>query len=55
MADLIVLGGTAAVEKAAADAGTTVNVPFTPGRVDTTQDLTDVESFAYRMSLFAPL
>ncbi|OBT95511.1 Catalase-peroxidase 2 [Pseudogymnoascus verrucosus] len=47
LADLIVLGGTAAVEKAAADAGTAIKVPFTPGRVDTTQDLTDVETFAY--------
>ena len=46
MADLIVLGGCAAVEKAAADAGQTVGVPFTPGRTDTTQELTDVESFA---------
>jgi catalase-peroxidase len=39
------------VEKAAADAGTAIKVPFTPGRVDTTQDLTDVETFAYRKSL----
>lgn len=46
MADLIVLGGCAAVEKAAADAGQPVGVPFTPGRNDTTQELTDVESFA---------
>ena len=45
MADLIVLGGTAAVEKAAADGGHPVEVPFTPGRVDATQDQTDVESF----------
>ena len=46
LADLIVLGGVAAVEKAAADAGHKVDVPFSPGRVDTTQELTDVESFA---------
>jgi catalase-peroxidase len=45
MADLIVLGGCAAVEKAAADAGTPVVVPFTPGRTDATQDETDVDSF----------
>ncbi len=47
VADLIVLGGVAAVEKAAKDAGFQVQVPFTPGRVDATQDQTDVESFAY--------
>jgi catalase-peroxidase len=46
LADLIVLGGCAAVEKAANDAGVAVEVPFTPGRTDTTQELTDVESFA---------
>ncbi|MFF1440278.1 catalase/peroxidase HPI [Streptomyces sp. NPDC058295] len=46
LADLIVLGGAAAVEKAAADAGHVVEVPFTPGRVDATQEQTDVESFA---------
>ena len=46
LADLIVLGGVAAVEKAAADAGHKVEVPFSPGRADTTQELTDVESFA---------
>ena len=46
LADLIVLGGCAAIEKAAADAGHTVSVPFAPGRTDTTQELTDVESFA---------
>lgn len=45
MADLIVLGGTAAVEKAAKDAGVDITVPFAPGRNDTTDDLTDVESF----------
>ena len=45
LADLIVLGGCVAVEKAARDAGVSVTVPFTPGRVDTTLELTDVESF----------
>jgi len=43
LADLIVLGGCVAVEKAAADAGMAVMVPFTPGRRDTTQELTDIE------------
>jgi catalase-peroxidase len=47
LADLIVLGGTAAVEKAAKDAGYPVQVPFTPGRVDATQEETDVESHKY--------
>ena len=46
LADLIVLGGSAAVEKAAKDAGVDVKVPFTPGRGDASQDQTDVESFA---------
>ncbi len=46
LADLIVLGGTAAVEQAASKAGVTITVPFTAGRVDTTQEQTDVESFA---------
>ncbi|WP_439923816.1 catalase/peroxidase HPI [Nitrobacter sp. JJSN] len=46
LADLIVLGGNAAVEKAAKDAGIDVKVPFTPGRMDASQDQTDVESFA---------
>jgi len=46
MADLIVLAGCAAVEKAAKDAGVAVEVPFTPGRTDATQDQTDVDSFA---------
>ncbi|KUL20558.1 catalase/peroxidase HPI [Streptomyces regalis] len=46
LADLIVLGGSAAVEKAAKDAGFDVEVPFTPGRVDATEEHTDVESFA---------
>ncbi|MFA3784012.1 catalase/peroxidase HPI [Melioribacteraceae bacterium 4301-Me] len=45
LADLIVLGGCAAVEKAAKDAGYNIKVPFTPGRTDTTQEWTDVESF----------
>ncbi|MFJ1809284.1 MULTISPECIES: catalase/peroxidase HPI [unclassified Streptomyces] len=46
LADLIVLGGAAAVEKAAKDAGHDVEVSFTPGRVDASQEQTDVESFA---------
>jgi catalase-peroxidase len=46
LADLIVLGGCAAVEKAARDAGVEVTVPFAPGRTDATQEQTDVESFA---------
>ncbi len=46
LADLIVLAGGAAVEKAAQDAGHTVSVPFHPGRMDATQEQTDVESFA---------
>lgn len=46
LADLIVLGGSAAVEKAAKDAGHDVVVPFTPGRVDATEEHTDAESFA---------
>ncbi|POX46472.1 catalase/peroxidase HPI [Streptomyces sp. Ru71] len=45
LADLIVLGGCAAVEKAAKDAGFDIEVPFTPGRVDATEEHTDVESF----------
>ncbi|AGN02874.1 catalase/hydroperoxidase HPI(I) [Salinarchaeum sp. Harcht-Bsk1] len=45
LADLIVLGGHAAVEQAAANAGHDVTVPFEPGRTDATQDQTDVESF----------
>lgn len=47
LADVIVLGGCAAVEKAAADAGVEVLVPFTPGRRDTTQQLTDIEMFTW--------
>ncbi|MDF3299227.1 catalase/peroxidase HPI [Streptomyces tropicalis] len=46
LADLIVLGGCAAVEKAAKDAGHDIEVPFTPGRVDATEEQTDAESFA---------
>ena len=46
LADMIVLAGCAGVEKAAKDAGVTVEVPFTPGRTDATQEQTDVESFA---------
>ena len=47
MADLIVLGGCAAVEKAAADAGVEVTVPFVPGRTDATEEITDAESFEW--------
>lgn len=47
MADLIVLAGCAGVEKAASNAGESVTVPFTPGRTDATQELTDIESFAF--------
>ncbi|EQB13754.1 catalase/hydroperoxidase HPI(I) [Sphingobium quisquiliarum P25] len=46
IADLIVLGGAAAIEKAAKDAGHDVTVPFTPGRTDASQEQTDVEGFA---------
>ncbi|MGY5034124.1 catalase/peroxidase HPI [Streptomyces sp. 900116325] len=46
LADLIVLGGVAAVEKGAKDAGHDIQVPFTPGRVDATDEHTDAESFA---------
>ncbi|HET7108829.1 MAG TPA: catalase/peroxidase HPI [Candidatus Acidoferrum sp.] len=46
LADLIVLGGCAAVEKGAKDGGVSVKVPFTPGRMDASQEHTDVESFA---------
>ncbi len=46
LADLIVLGGGAAIEKAAKDAGLNVTVPFSPGRADASQEQTDVESFA---------
>jgi catalase-peroxidase len=47
LADLIVLGGCAAVEQAARNAGQDVTVPFTPGRTDASQELTDVDSFTY--------
>lgn len=47
LADLIVLGGNAAIEKAAKDAGMTIKVPFTAGRVDATQANTDVTSFKF--------
>jgi catalase-peroxidase len=47
MADLIVLGGAAAIEKAAKDGGVTVKVPFTPGRGDATQNQTEVHSFEF--------
>jgi catalase-peroxidase len=46
LADLIVLGGSAAIEKAAQDAGHTITVPFAPGRTDATPEMTDSESFA---------
>ncbi|CAM3947203.1 catalase/peroxidase HPI [Flavobacterium sinopsychrotolerans] len=46
IADLIVLGGSAAIEKAAKTAGHYISVPFTPGRTDASQEQTDVESFA---------
>ena len=45
LADLIVLGGCAAVEQAAKDGGVDVEVPFTPGRADASQEQTDAESF----------
>lgn len=47
LADLIVLAGNAGIEKAAQDAGQTVNVPFRAGRMDASQEQTDVESFSY--------
>lgn len=47
LADLIVLAGQAAIENAAQNAGTTINIPFTPGRTDASQEQTDVESFTY--------
>jgi catalase-peroxidase len=46
-ADVVVLGGSAAIEKAAKDAGHDITVPFRPGRMDADQDQTDVESFGY--------
>ncbi len=47
LADLIVLAGAAGVEKAAKDAGQNITVPFAPGRMDASQEQTDVESVAY--------
>ena len=47
LADMIVLAGCAAVEKSAADGGYSVKVPFTPGRMDASQEETDVESFGF--------
>jgi len=47
IADLIVLGGAAAIEKAAANADITINVSFTPGRTDATQEMTDVQSVKF--------
>ncbi len=47
LADLIVLGGNAAIEKAAAAAGIKISVPFTPGRMDASQEQTDIDSFSY--------
>jgi catalase-peroxidase len=47
LADLIVLAGAAAIEKAADEAGYAVSVPFTPGRMDATQAMTDIDSFAH--------
>jgi catalase-peroxidase len=47
LADIVVLGGCAAVEKAAKDAGVDITVPFTPGRADASQEETDVDSFSY--------
>jgi catalase-peroxidase len=47
LADLIVLGGSAAIEAAAKAAGFDITVPFTPGRTDASQEDTDVESFAW--------
>ncbi|OQA33359.1 MAG: Catalase-peroxidase [Betaproteobacteria bacterium ADurb.Bin341] len=52
LADLIVLGGCAAVEQAAKAAGQTIEVPFTPGRMDATQEQTDVDSFKVLEPLF---
>lgn len=47
LADIIVLGGVAGIEKAAKNAGLSIKVPFTPGRTDATQEQTEVESFAF--------
>lgn len=49
VADLIILGGAAAIEKSASDAGKTITVPFVPGRTDATQAMTDVKSFEVLM------
>ena len=46
LADLIVLSGSAAIEKAVKNSGKNLSVPFVPGRADTTQDMTDIESFS---------
>lgn len=51
LADLIVLDGCAAVEKALADGGHPATVPFTPGRVDTRQELTNIEMFTWLKSV----
>jgi catalase-peroxidase len=47
MADMIILAGSAALEKAVQNAGYNYKVPFTPGRMDASQEQTDVESFAF--------
>lgn len=47
LADLIVLGGSAAIEKAAKDNGVNIVAPFTPGRIDATQEATDINSFSF--------
>lgn len=52
LADLIVLGGTAAVEKAALDSGFPIDVPFSPGRVDALQEQTDEVLFSFRKCSF---
>jgi catalase-peroxidase len=52
LADLIVLGGCAAVEQAARNAGSNITVPFTPGRTDASEDQTEVDSFQYLEPVF---
>ncbi|NOT37191.1 MAG: catalase/peroxidase HPI, partial [Saprospiraceae bacterium] len=47
LADMIVLAGNAAIEKASSNAGNKIEIPFTPGRMDATQDQTDVDSFSF--------